>query len=171
MSLNSWRGGGLSCCFRHPTLKPLKSPNQRWRTGWVARGSLGTGILVPGIVQNECTFNPHPLFPAISLHSHLTPPPPPTPFPLLCHTPKQTSPCHPVFRMAHSEVGHLPHQASDPVPAGLTVMSSLQLSFGFQLWWCPCLHLMRFTVTEVYPYSPWALSCDTVAFVLQDTNS
>lgn len=67
MSLNSWRGEGQHCCFRHPTLKPLKSLNQRWRTGWVACRSLGTGILVPGIVQNECTLNPHPLFPAISL--------------------------------------------------------------------------------------------------------
>lgn len=98
MNLNSWRGRGQRCCFRHSTLKSLKSPNQRWRTGWVACGSHGTWILVPGIVQNERTFNPHPLFPAISLQCRPTPPP------LLCRTTKQTSLCHSLLRVHHSEV-------------------------------------------------------------------
>lgn len=62
MSLNSWRGGGWRCCFRQYPLKPLKSLNQRWWTAIVTHRSLGTGILVPGIVQNESTFNPHSLF-------------------------------------------------------------------------------------------------------------
>ena len=53
---------------------------------------------------------PIPCSPAISLHCHLIPPP------LLCRTPKQTSPCHPPLRMDHSEVSLLPHQISDPVP-------------------------------------------------------
>lgn len=66
MSLNSWRGGGWRCCFRQHPLKPLKSLNQRWWPAIVTHRSLGTGILVPGIVQNESTFNPSSLFRLIS---------------------------------------------------------------------------------------------------------
>lgn len=36
-------------------------------SGRSVQGSLGTGILVPGIVRNERTFNPRSLFHAISL--------------------------------------------------------------------------------------------------------
>lgn len=62
MSLNSWRGGGWHCCFRQYSLKPLKSLDQSWWSAIVTHRSLGTGILVPGIVQNGSTFNPHSLF-------------------------------------------------------------------------------------------------------------
>lgn len=72
--------------------------NQRWWTGRVARRSLGTEILVPGIVQNECTFNPFPLFPGISLQipSALSVP----------HT-KNATLCHSQIQTDHSEVMHL----------------------------------------------------------------
>lgn len=168
MSLNSWRGGGLSCCFRHPALKPLKSPNQRWRSGWVARGSLGTGILVPGIVQNERTFNPHPLFPSISLYCHQTPSPPPL---ILCRTPKQTSPCHPPLRMAHSEVAHLPIKPLTPCQQVLQYCPRYNWVLGFS---CGDAHV--FTWWDLLSLwfihtLPGALSCDTVAFVLQDPTS
>lgn len=61
MSLNSWGGGGWHCCFRQYPLKPFKSLNQRWWTAIVIHKSLGTGILVPGIVQNGSTPNPYSL--------------------------------------------------------------------------------------------------------------
>lgn len=100
--------------------------------------SLGTGILVPGIVQNESTFNPHSLF---QLRS---------PSPRFGAAPQNRHTGS--FRgQAHS------HQTVKPQTVLGTVVSP-----GFQPHTSTCLHLMIFTVINTI-HPPWGLICTTVS--------
>lgn len=100
------------------------------------RGSLGMGILFPGIVQNEGTFNPHPLLPTVSLQVGSA-----SPVPHIKHD------IAPPLLVSDGSPGGRGHPAiKPPVHREPTVLSSLPLIARTN----PILHRTLLTVSKAY---------------------